>query len=224
MAHQYLRRNKLTPATHLGLVLALVGPMLPPLFDPILFGSGQTLVRIEWGIAIHWINLAALIGVVLYLERLPLASIGLRRLRWWTIILGMVAGAAILNLSGMIANVLKVKPDAHFAALLMSLPFAVRVLLVITAGVFEETLYRGYALERLATAFNSKWVAAGITVVLFTLAHVPAVGLTHLIPIFIVSLLVTLLYLWRRDLVVNIVAHATIDGVGLLLVPWLSHH
>lgn len=63
-----------------------------------------------------------------------------------------------------------------------------------------------------------------MTVALFTLAHIPAVGLAHLLPVFIVSMFVTLLYLWRRDLVVNVTALATIDGVALLLVPLLGHH
>ena len=71
---------------------------------------------------------------------------------------------------------------------------------------------------------QSKWAAAAITVALFTLAHIPAVGLAHLLPVFIVSVLITLLYLWRRDLMVNIVAHTTIDGVALLLIPVLRHH
>ena len=59
---------------------------------------------------------------------------------------------------------------------------------VITAGVFEETAFRGYALERLA----------------------PYVGG-----------LVTLLYLWRRDLLLNMIAHSTIDAIGLIVVPAL---
>jgi len=61
----------------------------------------------------------------------------------------------------------------------------------------------------------------------FTLAHIPARLLLNrdakLLPVFIVSVFVTLLYLWRRDLVINVVAHATIDGVGLLLAPLLGH-
>ncbi len=93
---------------------------------------------------------------------------------------------------------------------------------IATAGIFDETLFRGYVLERLASALGSKWAAGGVTVALFTLGHLPAVGLTHLPPVFIVSVFVTLLYLWRRDLVVNIVAHATIDAVALLLVPLLA--
>jgi membrane protease YdiL (CAAX protease family) len=224
MTYTTIAGKRLPPVTYIGLVLALVGPFVPYVLDPIVFGAALTPARIEWDTLFHWLNLAAVIGVVLFVEQLPVTSIGLKRLRWWTAPFGVLAGAIILGLSGIAVGVLKATPNKHFVELLTSLPFLVRVVIVITAGVFEETLFRGYALERLATAFDSKWIAGGITVALFTLAHLPAVGLRHLLPIFIVSLLVTLLYLWRRDLVINMIAHATIDGVGLLLVPFLSHH
>ena len=219
-----LSRKRLSPATYLGLLLALIAPFVPSLVDPMFFGAALTPARVEWGILIHWLNLVALIGVILYAEKLPLTSIGLKRPRWWTFPLGLLAGAIIINVSGILVSVLKVSSEKNFAALLMSLPFVVRLLIVVTAGIFEEVLFRGYALERLATAFNNKWAAGAITVVVFTLAHVPAVGLMHLLPVFIVSLFVTLLYLWQRNLVVNMIAHATIDGVALLLIPFLSHH
>ena len=216
--------KEMSPLTYLGLCVALGGPFLPYLFDPVLFGTAWTALRIEWDIGIHWLNLGVLIAVILFAEKLPLVSIGLRALRWWTLPLGLIAGAIILSLGGFLVSALKVGSEEHFAAFLMSLPFVVRLLIVLTAGIFEETLFRGYALERLAAAFNNKWVAGAITVVIFTLAHVPAVGLTHLLPVFIVSVFITLLYLWRRDLVVNIIAHVTIDGVALLGGPFLSHH
>ena len=216
--------KRLLPATYIGLVLALAGPFLPYLFDPIAFGAALTPARVEWDILFHWLNLAAVIGIVLFAEKLPVTSIGLKRPRWWTVPLGLLAGAIILAFSGITVSLLKASPSKHLAEFLTSLPFVVRVVIVITAGVFEETLFRGYALERLATAFDSKWIAGGITVALFTLAHLPAVGFEHLLPIFIVSTFITLLYLWRRDLVVNVIAHTTIDGIGLLLVPFLSHH
>ncbi|MDE2162786.1 MAG: CPBP family intramembrane metalloprotease [Alphaproteobacteria bacterium] len=208
----------------LGLFLALIVPLLTPIVDSIFYGTEQTSARIEWGIVVHWINLAVLIAVVILAERQSLTSIGLRSLRWWTIPLGLLAGVVITALAGVLVRALGVSTDQHLATFLQSLPFSVRLLLIVTAGVFEETLYRGYALERLASAFNSKWVAAAVTVAFFTLGHVPAVGFAHLLPVFIVSVFVTLLYLWRRDLMVNVVAHATIDGIGLLLVPILAHH
>ncbi len=223
MTHSPPPRQALSPATLLGLLLALGAPTLAPVVVSVFLGSQQTGARIAWGIVVHWINFAAVIAVVILLERQRLNSIGLRRLHWWTIPLGVVAGLAIIPISALVSKALGASADARFAAFLQALPFTTRVLLVLTAGVFEETLFRGYALERLASAFKSEWAAAAVTVVIFTLAHVPAVGLTHLLPVFIASVLITLLYLWRRDLVVNIVAHLTIDGVGLLLIPVLSH-
>jgi len=62
-------------------------------------------------------------------------------------------------------------------------------------------------------------VAAGLTLVLFTLAHASAVGAAQLAPIVLIAAFVTLLYLWRRDLLLNMVAHTTIDSIGLLVVP-----
>lgn len=217
-------RQGVSRATLAGLFLALIAPTLPAFIDPIFFRTAQTPARIAWGMVVHWVNLAALIAVVMVAERQPLASIGLRALRWWTIPLGLLAGLAILALSGVLVNALKASSDTRFVAFLQSLPFTTRLLLVITAGVFEETLYRGYALERLASAFKSKWAAGAATVAFFTLGHIPAVGMAHLLPVFIVSLFITLLYLWRRDLAVNVVAHATIDGVALLLTPILAHY
>jgi membrane protease YdiL (CAAX protease family) len=217
-------RSVLKPATLLGLFLALVVPTLPPVIDSVFFGAAETSARVVWGTVVHWANFAALIAVVLLLEHQRLTSIGLRPLTWWTIPLGLVAGLLIIPISSFLASAAGASADAHFAAFLLSLPFAMRLILVVTAGVFEETLYRGYALERLASLFGNKWLAAAVTVAFFTLAHLPAVGLAHLLPVFIVSVLITLLYLWRRDLVVNVIAHATVDGVALLLVPLLGHH
>lgn len=212
------------PATVLGLVLALIVPTVAPFIGSAFFGTTQTQARIVWGMVFHWADFAALLAVVLLLERERLGSVGLKRLRWWTIPLGLLAGVFIIPVAGLLSKATGAGGDAHFVAFLLSLPFATRLLLVLTAGIFEETLFRGYALERLAVLFKNKWWAAAVTVALFTVAHIPAVGVAHLLPVFIISALVTLLYLWRRDLVVNILAHVTIDGVALLAIPLLRHH
>ncbi len=120
-------------------------------------------------------------------------------------------------------SALRLSSDEHYAAYLQSLPFILRLALVLTAGIFEEVLYRGYALERLTTIWRSQWAAAVATVVLFTLAHLPVIGLAYLPAVGVVSVLVTLLYLWRRDLILNMAAHATIDGIALLVLPIVGH-
>jgi membrane protease YdiL (CAAX protease family) len=170
---------------------------------------------------LHWANFLAVIAIVVGGERRPFASIGVRPLRWWTIPLGLGAGVLFTVVTGILASLFTLKSDTVYAGYLQSLPFVVRVLVVLTAGVFEETLYRGYALERLAAMWGSRWLAAAATLAVFTIMHVPAVGWAHLLPVAIMGGLVTLLYLWRRNLVVNMVAHVTVDAIGLLLAPVL---
>jgi uncharacterized protein len=216
-------RPHLGVATSAGLFVALIVPFLTFAAGRIVFGEEQSQARVVSGLVIHWINLAALIAIVVFGERRSLASIGLRPIRWWTIPAGLLAGVAITFLSGTLVTALRLSPDVQFVTYLQSLPFVTRLLLALTAGVFEETLYRGYALERLTMIWGNKWVAAVVTVALFTLAHLPVVGIAHLLPVGIVSVFVTLLYLWRRDLILNMAAHATIDAIGLLLAPLIGH-
>jgi uncharacterized protein len=210
-------RPNLSLATSAGLFVALVIPFLTLLAGRVAFGEEQSGVRIGSGLVLHWLNFAALIAIVVFWERQPLASIGLRPMRWWTIPAGVLAGVASLLLTGVLVSTLGLSSDSRFATYLQSLPFITRLLLVVTAGVFEETLYRGYTIERLTMLWGSKWAAGAVTLIFFTLAHLPAVGIAGLLPVCIVSVFVTLLYLWRRDLILNMIAHVTVDAVGLLL-------
>jgi uncharacterized protein len=206
--------------TAAGLCIALVVPVLPSLVGWVLErGTDLSTERVGWGLVVHWLIFATIVAWVLLVEHRNLASIGVRPIRWWTVPLGLIAGTLILGVTGVLIGVLHLSSGSRFAAYLLSLPLPTRVSLVITAGVWEETAYRGYALERLASILGSKWLAGGITVLCFVIAHIPAVGLNHILPVLIVSIFVTLLYLWRRDLVLNMVAHATIDAISILVVP-----
>jgi membrane protease YdiL (CAAX protease family) len=208
-------------ATIVGLGVALFFTLLTNLVVTHVLGLTPSSALIAAGLLIHWATLALLLAIVLRWEGEPLQSIGWRSPRWSTLPIGIVAGVLIAMVSGFVSQGLRLRADTHFLAFLQTLPFMVRVLLVITAGVFEETMYRGYGIERLSKYFGGKWVAAVITLALFSYAHASAVGAAQLAPIVVVAGLVTLLYLWRRDLLLNMVAHATIDAFGLLVIPAL---
>ncbi len=209
--------------TAAGIVFAFAAPLGAGTLTQAIFGTSQLESRAMLGLALHWITFAVMILVVLRLERLPLASIGVRPFRWWTLPLGVLAAVVITMVSSLLVKTLGLQADTSYVGALQTLPLVLRILLAVTAGVFEETLYRGYAFERLTTATGSRWFAAICTVAVFTVTHAPAVGWSHLLPVGIVATLVTLLYLWRRDLVLNMVAHATIDAFGLVLAPLLAH-
>jgi membrane protease YdiL (CAAX protease family) len=151
--------------------------------------------------------------IVVRFERLPLRSIGLRRPDWSTL-----ATATLLFLVGFLLMPLVTNPlierwgqqgaDAGIAEL-ARLPAWFRVVIGATGGAVEETLYRGYAIERLSAITGRRWLGATLATLVFALAHIPAWGvgfaLTADLPAGIVF---TLFYLWRRDVVANALAHS----------------
>jgi membrane protease YdiL (CAAX protease family) len=71
---------------------------------------------------------------------------------------------------------------------------------------------------------SSRFVGAAIPCVLFTLGHVRLYGFgVGLLPVLATSIALTVLFVWRRNVVLNMTTHALIDLYGLLLQP-LMHH
>ena len=89
--------------------------------------------------------------------------------------------------------------------------------------MIEETLFRGLAIEQLTTLTGHRLLAAAIALMAFILVHMRRFDLAQLVPIGLVSIVLTGLYLWRRDLAANIIAHAVLDGVGLVTLALQAH-
>ncbi len=89
--------KRLPLATSVGLFVALVVPFLSYAIGQLIFCTAQSDARIVSGVAIHWATLAGLVAIVVFWERLPAASIGLRRVRWWTIPAGLLAGVVMVS-------------------------------------------------------------------------------------------------------------------------------
>ena len=87
----------------------------------------------------------------------------------------------------------------------------------VTGGCVEETLYRGYAVERLATLVHRRWLGAMLATVAFAAAHVPLWGVAFVVTADLpAGIVLVLFYLWRRDLIANALAHSTGITVALL--------
>jgi membrane protease YdiL (CAAX protease family) len=209
-------------ATWVGLAIALVGfPVLSYAVPARLGPVAQTLVRE----AICW-TLAALVLVILVRwERCPLRSIGLRRPGWRSILLGLL-GFLLLSIVYGVATLLQARLNlpgsGRGMAQLLVLPVWLRVLLVVRAGVVEEILYRGYPIERIAWLSGSRWAGALVPLAIFSLAHVPFWGVAYLLVVLPAAVVLTCLYLWKRDLTVNMVAHFLADCIGIVVVPLVS--
>ena len=104
---------------------------------------------------------------------------------------------------------------------LQGLPLWYLVLAVVIGGVAEEILYRGYPIERIAALTGNLWLAGTIPVVVFAIAHVPMWGWGPALATLVSGAILTLFYLWQRDLAACIVAHIVTDLAGLV-VPRLA--
>ena len=204
-----------------GLIFALGWPIVLATLVPNqnLVNKGQDLLILfcEWG------SVAMLFAIVAGWERVSfLSSASLRPLQrtdWIFLAVLVVITAAMARILATMHPVLS-GINATQLRQAVSAPFALRVALVLTAGICEEILFRGYALERLQLFTRNIWLAGLAATILFTLAHVPRYGFhSDLIGVFAISAILSTVYIWRRNIAGCIALHWLIDGFGLLLVP-----
>ena len=199
----------------MGLVLTLVGGSLPyPLWDDE-FADVAHLIGNE---CIYWALVIFTLTYVLFVEKRPLSSIGFRLPRVRDFFLGIAV--AVATVTGLGIMYLVVFPILHIddgqsTEHLFAAPTWWLVISVVRAGVSEEILFRGYPIERLYELTGSRYIAAGVPLAVFSLAHVPSWGWTHVLVAAFGGAMLTALYVWRRNLWVNILAHCVIDGLAL---------
>jgi membrane protease YdiL (CAAX protease family) len=202
----------------IGLLLSL-GVALLPLGT---WGRGYSGLGSLLGSEVLW--WAAVIVLLLYIalvERRPFSSVGFRRPGIVDIALATIAGillvAGIVLIYAVIFPLLHLKMNAGEMQKLLQTPFWYRFILVTRAAVAEELLFRGYPIPRLSEWAGSRWFAAVISWLAFTYAHLSSWGAPQLIVAGYGGVVLTVLYLWRRNLWANMLAHWIGDGAGFLL-------
>lgn len=208
--------------TYAGLAISLLG-------IPAIVTAQRLLVpdpAASSGIVIRELAILAITAFVLWIvvarEHLPLSSVGLRfdrvgRSIGWGIGLAVVA---FVILAGVLAGYSAF--GIHYGeGTSISRALPVTLLAVLRAGISEEMLYRGFALERLQSLTGSKWIAAAVTLVLFAAFHFRQ-GMPGVFIALVIGALFTAFYLWKRDLLANITGHFLVDFVPNVLLPLLG--
>ena len=215
--------------TLLGLFIALIGlPIAAAILHTVFTHHSEPLIpKITLGLLVEWLLFITLI-IIIRAEKLTLSSIGVKPFKLRDLSLGLCFGILLFILFAIILTLLpkfglSITKSQAQAKILMASPFLLRLAIVITAGVVEETFYRGYAIERLGQIFGNIRLGALLTLIAFTAVHAISWGLAQLIPISIAAAALTLIYLWRRNLILNIIAHIVTDGIAFLLLPLLHH-
>jgi len=204
--------------TAFGLVIALLGPVVA--FVPMdkMFGDSQSFSKHVAEQLVLWTLFGSILAIVLCWEKRPLSSIGLR-LRWRSVVWGMGLAVVFVFLVSPIQLWILTKTGLpgfeSGLARLENLPTWFLLIATISAGIVEETLYRGYAIERLGPLIG--YLGAGlVSLTVHTLVHLPVWGWGPTLSFFVPGAVITAFYLWRRDLLACIVAHAVTDTVGVV--------
>jgi membrane protease YdiL (CAAX protease family) len=171
--------------------------------------------------ALIWLNAIALIVIIRRGEHLSLRSIGLGTARWWKSILwGFIIAVVSAVAVGALAYVTGYGHGPGSAAF-EKLPLWLITAIVFRAGVVEELFYRGYSIERLRLVGFGRFWSVAIPLVIFSLGHWSG-GAANILIAFAAGLILTGFYLWRRDLVANMIGHGLVDFVANVLPKLFS--
>jgi len=214
-------------ATFVGLFIALGLPFVLGLLhgrspSDLEFPSKIVLLIIE-----EWAVTLALIAIIFFWERQTLGSIGLKKLSagdfLWGVA-GFVIGSISFVLTSPFVNMLGLKTTSAGILQLAQVPFGLRLGLVLTAGICEEILSRGYPIERLHALTGRRILSALIAYAAFVLLHTPFWGAGGTIQIGFWSLIITVLYVKRRSLAACMVMHILNDAYAFLLLPSFAQY
>ncbi|HEV7786824.1 MAG TPA: CPBP family intramembrane glutamic endopeptidase [Thermoanaerobaculia bacterium] len=126
---------------------------------------------------------------------------------WLAVLAALIAIAGVLIAVGA-KDMVPQQPPA-LIPLIAALPFGVRLAVSLSAGIVEETFFRGFLQPRVGIVLSTAF---------FALAHLSYQQPFMLVGISLLSLIYAFLVRWRQSIWAAIAAHALFDGVQLLVV------
>jgi CAAX protease family protein len=215
MTNERVVAKKVPAATWIGLVLSLFA-MLLIRYAFVFLVPEMTVASAILKETLIWASAAALLVIIRRGEHLSFKSIGLGTARWWMSILwglaiAVVSAAAVGGLAYLTGY-----GHGPGSAAFEKLPLWLITLIVFRAGVVEELFYRGYAIERLQMIGLGRSWSVTIPLVIFSLGHWSG-GAANILIALAAGIILTGFYLWRRDLVANMIGHGSVDFVANVL-------
>jgi uncharacterized protein len=203
-----------------GLFIALI---LPFIFLVIRHSEGPvTQSGLIKGEILFWALFIMLLALAKYGEGEPIDFSGNSMKLIKTIGLSVLVLLSLI-LAGMIYRlfyrfVLKSEPPHEELTQAMSkYPVWLKTMLVIRAGVIEETFFRAYAITRIKQLTNSNLLAYTIPLLVFAIGHFAYGNLNHIIGAFILGLVLTVYFVRSKNLPANIIGHSLYDALGFIL-------
>jgi membrane protease YdiL (CAAX protease family) len=204
--------SKNISATTAGLLLALLG--LPAI--GMLTSNFPEQTRAIWGLALTWIVAIALLILIKYGEGRLYTSVGFSPITIKEGLLAMGIGI-VLSISVPLLTLLasQLLPSATDGSILdatVQNSWQMLLLGVLTAGITEEIIFRGYLIERLDELTGEPFIAVGVSVLAFALPHILNWNIAHVVGVVLpLGLILSWLYLWKRNIIFNMIVHIVID-------------
>lgn len=222
------------PKTWLGILVVLIAlsaPLIQWLLGPWLKTTFAFPLDRLVSLGVFWIAVLLALGIAHFAEGYPLSTFGFqltrktlrtRLIEWiFTVLATLVIGSVIIFFSTNVRNLLTHTP-APSLDLVKRFPAWVLIPAWVTGSFTEEVLFRSYPIERLTQLTGRRWLASLITVFAFTVLHLLGWDWIHVLTVVLPGgIMLTLFYLWRRSLALNVMIHAIMNA-PLLLLPLLG--
>lgn len=171
-----------------------------------------------------WVVVSVLCVIVIAIQRWRPSQLGIRWLRWRDILASLAGVILAFILSGAATRFVAMPSSVSDLQKLAAVPLGLRIVVVLTAAICEEFIYRGFGIEELAYLTGKRWLAGLLSLIVFTVSHAGLYGISAaLIVPGLVGAVLTGLYLWRRNLPSCMLMHAIIDGIMVVVIPAAMH-
>jgi len=202
---------------YIGLFLALVAPFALAAVRPGGFTVGGSVVKE----CLYWSLFAIFLLVVKYGEREAIAPLtnngGLLRTALLSVAVTFsLLLAAIAYRLGYHMVVRSLPPHEAVMDKLVNYPVWLKAMMVIRAGVIEETFFRAYAMSRLQQLTGNKYIAFIVPLVLFSAGHYSYGTVNHILGALVLGIVLATFYSRTRNLLANIIGHTLFDALGLV--------
>lgn len=170
----------------------------------------------------------AVIAIARWWEKDPWSSIGISRPSLADPFLGVAAFLVYRDYLFIENSILRNWIATNFSSLHRpNLTFSIAVSLLASTALgvlFEELATRAYIIEERVIKFTGNRLFAGLASVLVSLAiHLPGRSLEEMLRVTPIILLMTVLYIWRRNIVPAFIAHFLGNAVATLILNPLRH-
>lgn len=215
-------RMPLKASTMAGLIISLFGLAFFAVWYRDWFGITVPSVLIREGLIFL---LVGLLFFIIRREGLDPTSIGLHfravgKSIAWGMLFFVLSMVGIL-LCALLMQSLGWKIGGEEAGAYKDIPVWVLFIMVLRAGIAEEVFYRGYAIERIRALTGSTAIAVSIPLLIFSVGHFRQ-GPGGILISFVAGAILTATYLWKKDLLANMIAHFTVDFLPNVALPLLG--